>query len=54
MDEVSDPAISVLAEGFLNLFDLCFLYVPIKIYGNADVQKLAIYNENKNKSGVYL
>jgi hypothetical protein len=52
MDEVSDPAISVLAEG-LFLF-LSFSFIPVKIYGNADVQKLAIYQENKDKSGVYL
>ncbi len=53
MDEVSDPAISVLAEGFLKNINYSLLIIP-KIYGNADVQKLAIYEENKNKSGVYL
>lgn len=57
MDEVSDPAISVLAEGFFKTpFSLYLsrLYIPVKIYSNADVQKLAIYTENKDKSGIYL
>ena len=52
MDEVTDPAMSILAEGFFKThFYVCLNYIPVKIYGNADVQKLAIYNENKNKSG---
>jgi hypothetical protein len=56
MDEVTDPAMTILAEGlFKSYFNVCLsLYVPVKIYSNADVQKLAIYNENKNKPGVYL
>lgn len=58
MDEVSDPAISVLAEGFkatfLFFFNNNLSIIPIKIYSNADVQKLTIYEENKDKSGVYL
>jgi hypothetical protein len=50
--EVSDPAISVLAEGLLQIpLNVCLsLYVPVKIYSNTDVQKLAIYIDNKNKS----
>jgi hypothetical protein len=56
MDEVSDPAMSVLAEGFfLDLFNLTFLshlYTPAKVYENADTQKFQIYKENKDKSGV--
>jgi hypothetical protein len=51
MDEVSDPAMSVLAEGFFETFNIYLsLYTPVKIYSNADVHKLAIYKENKNKS----
>ena len=52
MDEVSDPAISVLAEGFLKIpTDLyLYLYLPARVYGNSDVQKFDIYKENKDKS----
>jgi hypothetical protein len=54
--EVSDPAMSVLAEGFhKNIFNIYLsLYIPVKVYGNSDVQKFYIYKENKEKSGVYL
>jgi hypothetical protein len=55
MDEVSDPAMSVLAEGFhKNIFNIYLsLYIPVKVYGNSDVQKFYIYKENTEKSGVY-
>jgi hypothetical protein len=72
MDEVSDPAISVLAEGISSDIhpEFCLiLYIPVRVYGNSDVQKLAVYTENKGwgppgepgpptcfagKSGIYL
>ena len=42
--EVSDPAISVLAEGFFFFFlSLSLSFIPVKRYDNADVQKLALY-----------
>ena len=52
--EVSDPAISVLAEGFFFFFlSLSLSFIPVKRYDNADVQKIsAISQENKGKSGV--
>jgi hypothetical protein len=52
MDEVSDPAISVLAEGLLNSYDVIYLdlYLPARVYGNSDVQKFYILKENKDKS----
>ena len=28
--------------------------VPVKVYANADIQKLEILNENRGKSGIYL
>jgi hypothetical protein len=50
--EVSDPAISVLAEGLLNSYDVIYLdlYLPARVYGNSDVQKFYILKENKEKS----
>ena len=50
--EVSDPAISVLAEGLLNTYDVIYLdlYLPARVYGNSDVQKFYILKENKEKS----
>jgi|GraSoiStandDraft_24_1057298.scaffolds.fasta_scaffold02457_6 hypothetical protein len=29
-------------------------YKPEKVYTNADIDKVVIYSENKNKSGIYL
>jgi GIY-YIG catalytic domain/Cytochrome C oxidase subunit II, transmembrane domain/NUMOD1 domain len=56
MDEVSDPAISVLAEGLSKSYDdlYLYLYLPARVYGNSDVQKFDILKENKDKSGIYL
>ena len=28
--------------------------VPVKVYANADIQKLEILNENRGKSGIYM
>ena len=52
MDEVSDPAISVLAEGLYKSYTdiYLYLYLPARVYGNSDVQKFDIYKENKDKS----
>lgn len=34
---------------------LCTLpVIPVKVYANADTQKLEILEENKDKSGVYM
>jgi len=33
-------------------FDL-FSIIPVAIYANADIQKLDILKDNKNKSGIY-
>lgn len=29
------------------------LFSPVKVYANADVEKLKILKDNKNKAGVY-
>jgi len=52
MDEVSDPSMSVLAEGFCQ--SLTCLYIPAKVYENSDTEKLQVYLDNKEKSGIYL
>jgi hypothetical protein len=51
--EVSDPAISVLAEGlYKNPFVFYLgLFTPVKVYSNYDVQKLDIILKIKGNQG---
>jgi len=48
--------LNFLYNNFFIIFDISFLsiVVPVKMYANADVQKLEILKENKGKSGIYL
>jgi len=43
---------------FYTCYDDCLLYclsfVPLKIYNNADLDKIKILQENRDKAGVYL